>query len=919
VPLPPRVVAGADSALFAFFGRDLELERIAAGLKEAAVDRRPRVVLIGGEPGVGKTALAAHAARAAHAIGAGVLFGACEEDLTVPYRPWITALSHLVTSTSSDVLSELSDVHVASLARLLPTHARLTADDAVPGDADTERFVLFEAVVGLLGAVSERAPLVVVLDDLHWSDAATIQLLRHVIGADIPLHVTILVTYRHSDLTRGHPLTGLLAELRREPRAQRIDLDGLADAEIIELMQAAAGYALDDNGVALAHAIRRETDGNPFFVTELLRHLWESGFLRDVGAGRYELDAELNDLDLPGSVRDVVGQRVARLGDDVERVLRFAAVVGRDFDVDVLARVADVDEDPLLNLLEVAAAAGLIAEVDGGRFRFVHALIRNTLYRDQGATRRQRTHQRVAQVLEELYADDAERAAEIANHWIASTRPTHASKALEYAVRAGDAAQEALAPMDASRWYEQALELLDATADADGAARCRILLALTEAQRNAGDPAHYDTLREASRLARRLGDTDLLVDAALSRMPGLETVMAADPDRQSTIEAALAAVGTADSDVRARLLASLSEEIDPREAARADAYAREAIEVAQRVGDDRTFVDVVCLAFNAIVQPDGAAERATLTATIVDLADRVGNARSRVQARQYAAAAATAVGDMRAAARYTDELSSMASDLGVPFLRWVALMAQAQLATLHCDLDAAEALVEEALDLGARARLSSALTTYGGQIYFIRMYQGRLEELVDLLRQVVDESPTLPVMRAARLRTYCELGRFGEATELLRREVAANFADFSRDMSWLDAMLQFADSAVDLGQLDAVAMLHDLLLPYAAAIASNPATVEGAIARPLGRLCGALERYDEGERHLATALAVHEAWSAPYLVARTQLDWAELCLARNAPGDTERAVRLVVGARTLAERHGLLGLQRRGERMATLQ
>ena len=357
IPLPERL---RELPATAYVGRQSERERMSQ-LWDQTRDGSLRVALISGEAGVGKTRLSTHLALAVHGEGATVLFGRCDEDLGVPYQPWIEALGYLVEQAAQPLLDAHVERFGGDIARLVPSLSDRVAELPSPrqSDPETERYLMYAAVTGLLEGAGEEEPLLIILDDLHWADAPTLSLLHHVVASGSSMRVMVVGTYRDSDLSREHPLTSLLADLRRERGVERVKLEGLGVEDVVALMEAAAGQEMDEVGHSLAEEITRETAGNPFFAGELLLHLTESGAIVQSDDGRWRLAGELSELGLPESVREVIGRRVERLGTDARTALSAAAVIGREFDLDLLLAVVDLSEDRLLDLLEEAVAASL--------------------------------------------------------------------------------------------------------------------------------------------------------------------------------------------------------------------------------------------------------------------------------------------------------------------------------------------------------------------------------------------------------------------------------------------------------------------------------------------------------------------------------------------------------------------------------
>ena len=529
-PLPEETAQGGGWPLpaqlrsvppIAYVGRVAERAALEGALTETRAGAL-QVVLLAGEPGIGKTRLSSYTAHRAHAQGLAVCWGACSEELAVPYGPWIEVCSQLVEHVPQELLDLHVEHHKGELQRLVRNLPRRVQGLPEPqaSDTETERYLLFSAVVGLLSEVAESVPLCVVLDDLQWADAQSVALLKHLVHGVARAPLLLIATYRHSDLGKDHPLSPLLADLRRVDGVRRIALHGLAADEVAKLLTALSGHELDEDGIALAVEIAAETDGNPFFVGEILRGLSESGALAfDEATGRWRIDRTAGP-GLPESVREVIERRVEHLDPQAADTLRLASVIGRVFNVDLIAASSEVEESRLLDHLETAVSASLLSESTErvGEFSFVHALINQTLYEGLGTTRRARIHHRIAVALEQLGGGERdERLGELALHWRLATSSVDADKTAEYARRAGQQALDRLAPTDAARLFGDALEL---GAEGDTVERCQALIGLGEAQRQIGDPAYRETLLEASRLASELEDAELAARACLANSRG---------------------------------------------------------------------------------------------------------------------------------------------------------------------------------------------------------------------------------------------------------------------------------------------------------------------------------------------------------------------------------------------------------------
>jgi serine/threonine protein kinase/class 3 adenylate cyclase/pimeloyl-ACP methyl ester carboxylesterase len=492
-----------------FVGREQELKQLEQAF-DAALSGHSRLLMVVGEPGIGKTTLTEQLATYSGMRGGQTLVGHCYEEgsLSLPYLPFVEAMRTYTTSHDPDALLKQLGSGAAELARIVSEiRDKIQVDLPAPGSPEEERFRLFQAVTTFLRNAANVQPLCIVLEDLHDADKGTLDMLVHLARNLGRARVLLVGTYRDVEVDRTHPLSPALAELRRLESFQRIPLRGLSPDEVQRMLSNIAGQEVP---YVLAEAIYRQTEGNPLFIQELIRNAAEEGLIkREGGQWIVTVDSLLNYI--PEGLRDVIGRRLSRLSDSCNRILSVAAVIGRDFAVPVLQQVAGVSEEDMLLALEEATRVSLIEEMRGGReirYRFTHAFFRQTLYEEMIAPRRLRMHNEVAKSLEAHYQGHLqEHAAELAEHFSHSSTEEDLQKAVEYGELAAERATSVYAFGEAARLLEQALEVQDVLGSRDDAKRYDLLMELAACLLSGGEPKRLfeSVAPEAFAIAERLG------------------------------------------------------------------------------------------------------------------------------------------------------------------------------------------------------------------------------------------------------------------------------------------------------------------------------------------------------------------------------------------------------------------------------
>ena len=857
-PRLPLPTALAHARRGVFVGRGGELDRVHGLLSGGKV-----LALVTGDPGIGKTRFAAEFASAAHQRGVGVLFGRCDDDQLLAYQPLVEALRQLVSGLPSAVVRGLTGVWAGDLSRLLPELTELLPELSAPFTAtpDTERLRLFEAVTATLAGYAAGGQLVLVIDDLHWADQPTLRLIRYLLRAPRPASLLLLGTCREGEVPAEHPLATLLADLERDELVSRIALPALSEPEVAAMMS---------TRTEAAGEVHRLTGGNPFFVRQLVRHLDETG-------------ADLTEAEVPAGVVEVVRRRLARLRPAAQQGLIVAAVIGRAFDLEVVASVLDTSEPALLADLEHAAAGRLITELAPGRFAFTHDLVRHAVYGQIGPSRRARLHGWVAAALERSQPTAV---GELARHFCRSGDQGLAAKAVAYSLRAAEEATARLGYEEAARHCVAALPLAGNAAE-----RARVLLALGEARTHAGDQGAGQAFTDAASAARDSGDRDLLATAALGVASTWAWSGVVAPQRLDLLTEALT-VATDDA-LRARLLAKLAGELyyGP-DVERRDELTAQAVAIARKLDDPTLLGQCLDARTYALWGPGGGPERSAAATEICRLAAAADDRELALTGHTWGITAAMELGDMSALDDALAAYADLADQLRQPRYRWYARSRRSVRAAISGDYRAAAELADQGFRIAVAAGEPDAFNVYTANRIMIWLETddadclAQIDRLDDLARAVLPEDSG-PRAGITAYTAWLHASRDDEtvARSLLDWLSVERLRAALPDCEWMNTMVVTAWTAVRLNDRPRIAAIAELLRPYAdhCAVDSGGVVFLGSTHHTLGMLASAMGDLDAAEHHLAAALTVHQAMGARPWIARTRYEQARLAARRDRP------------------------------------
>jgi DNA-binding SARP family transcriptional activator/tetratricopeptide (TPR) repeat protein len=816
-------------------GRGPALDRLKHAWNEA-LGGDTRVALLAGEPGIGKTTVAGELARRVHSGGAAVLYGRCAEQVLVPFQPWVEALEGLLGDLPSGEAEQRLTAHDGALARLLPGRGA----ESVPEHGAPARYLAFESVRGLLEHTAATRPVLLVLDDVHWIDADSAALLRHLANSLVRARLLVLVLARERELSGAASET--LAELRRAGPLLHESLTGLDDEAVAALL------ARQGADVSAAPRYREHTGGNPFFLEELLRDERE----RDGAA-----------VGPPAGVRDVVERRLARLSDSAREALALAAMIGLRFTLRDLSAAGDWPAGELLDALDEATAAGLVVSGTDDRFAFAHALLAEAIVSELPASHRARLHLQLADALE---ASGRASPGPVASHLQGAGPLAPADRVIRWSRAAADEATEALAHSDAAAHLAAALAAGPPARD-----RPELLVALGNAHDRAGErDAARTRFAEAAALARADGDAKLLSRASLG-FAGLAVVVASpDPELMRLLEEALEATPADEPATRARLQGRLAVECYYADPPAAESLSEQAVSDARASADPGALAAALNARRVALWRPAHTRSRLDVVDEMIVAAEAAGDRESVLQARNWRVVDLWELGRIDELRSEIDTYERLADEVGLPHYRWYAPLWRGSLAILAGRWDDGQALTTQAEAIGRRAADPNVPLHVSIQRDFLLGTQFRLSEIDrDRSLEHAANSPVPEPWLAVVARIDARRGHHDSARELLGRLTVAGVA---MDVNWLQACL-LADVAADVGDPAAAAYLHDRLEPYADlfAVIARGGGCYCSTELYLGRLAAVLGRLDEAEARLRRAIAVDEAAGSPPYAAIAML------------------------------------------------
>lgn len=856
-------------------GREREQAEALAAL-DAALTGSGGLLLITGEAGIGKTRLIEELVGQ---IRYRTLWGACWDDPGTPaFWPWTSVLRD-----SADAVGIETDDDLAPIMGL---------GGPSGGPPHQLRLRLFDSMASFLRRAAGVQPLVIVLEDLHFADQASLDLLAFLATRLKGQPVAIVGSFRYPDLEPGVPLAKSLSELGRAART--VPLYGLDQDGVGQLIKNTTGTAASENITA---QVRERTGGNPLFVIEVAKLFAAQGH-----PGR---------MPVPPSVQQVIAHRLGYISGETLDVLAQASVVGQVFSEPVLAQLTGERRDRLADLLDEATDAGLLRPLGAfGQFTFGHALVRDVLYAGIPSAMRRTRHRLVAEAIETVHVhalDD--HVEELADHLMLALPDADTALALEYSRRAGRRSLGMLAHEQAARHFARAVELAESAA-VDEDDLVELLLALGDAQLRAGDwQAAATAYEKVAASARRRHRPDELARAALGLGAGLSgfEVRLFDERQLDLLREALDQLDEAEPELRAWVLARLSvaESFVVAEGLRLS-RSEDAVASARRLGDPKLLVYALSSYCDAMAGPMHTERRLQLAREMVQLGVEARDTESELLGRRFRLVALLESGDMAGVDAEITAFATAAARLRWPLVDWYPVLWRGTRALIEGRLDDSERLAEDAKKIGRRGGSVNAEIVADVQRLQLALERGRPGEAYELLGRFLDNPEGGPNADAWLALPLSRMGHHAEAKAVLDRLTAGGF-HLVMDSAWLEVIASVAEACAEVGHRPAAETLLPLLQPYADRFATGAlgGICFGSMNRLLGLLAHCVGRLDESDVYFRRALVAHRSAGATLLIAHTLRQHASLLRGRGEDGDSIEAEAMLAEANQTYRELGL--------------
>lgn len=889
-------------------GREEELATLRKSL-EKAKEGAGRIVLVTGEPGIGKTQMLRAFADEAGEAGATVLFGLCYEEEGAPsYFPWLQIMQAAGEMTDQP---ELLAMLAAETEEMTASETKTTTPTNSRSGLDTVRGVVYHTAISRLVDCLKGRHVVMLFDNLHWADAPSLKLLEF-LGRVLSEHpILVVATYQDIEITRSHPLFATLTTLGREAEVEKMRLHGLDRVQIQSMVTRALGQPASEK---LVDEIFRQTDGNPFFVSEVVRSVAE-----ELRTG----DGERIEIRVPDGIHETIGRRLDRLSTECNDLLAQASVLGRTFETRQLEKLADLSAIEVLSLLEEAMAAAIVQETDKlGHFQFTHALITETLYDELPMSRRVATHRKAAQILEEMHADNLEPfLGQIARHYHRAARSGEFDKAIETATAAARYAERIVAYEDAVSYYDLALEMLAMDPRDRRSEEAELRLAVAYARSKSGiswiDLSQH--LEVTVQVARESGNRQCLIEAtcqyvfAVAPAPSLTVV--------AYIDDALGVIEPGDLISRARLLVRKAAIMDSlSEHHKAETLVQQAIEDAKKSGDAWCKCDT--FGWASIVlrsRPDTLAERIRLAEDSVQLALSAGSVGSLGRGGPSAAWAANEArrwlmlncqeaGDTARVKQLIEDFDQSSDRRH--YFRLFAEGAKAYCALLEGRWAEARGMITKTYEVGRGTDAEGAEGVFGAQMFHLFRELGRLREVQPVLQRL-DSGNNQPVWLCGLAILHVEVGDLDAARRTFDQVFATGLEMLPRDAVYVTSLAHLAETCAAIGDRDRAGEIYRALMPYSGQMATHPTAVcLGPVDRLLGMMARLLPAHQEARQYFARALDLCETAQSKPWTAHTKFAYAQLLRDEGAGSEAEQ---LMSEAGDIARQFGMGGLMQKIE------